>query len=66
MVRALRFMGPGLGWERLGLQGKESTEGGKCSRTDFQMGLKSGICLRAGFTTGIWPRVGLGELFIWR
>lgn len=63
---SLRFTGPGLGWERPGLQGKESTEGGKCRRTDLQMGLKAGICPRAGFTTGICPRVGLGELFIWR
>lgn len=49
---ASRFMGAGLGWERPGLQGKESTEGRKCSRTDFLMGLKAGVC----------PRVGLGEL----
>lgn len=47
---ALRFMGPGLGWARPGLQGKESTEGRKCSRTGFLVGLTGWNLPRAGLT----------------
>lgn len=52
------FTDPGLGWERPAVQRKESTEGRRCRRTDFLMGVFKGWNLPQSRARG--------ERLVWR